>query len=130
MVGSGGPRRVTEAPGRVLLNNLNHFLHDSIFFRTLVEVFHAVKEPVEFRRPVVRGIFPASLGHGFGVRPVEQREEVFRIRIVSEPSPEEDLIGSPDHLVLEPVVVGRADLKLNPELRELLLIPVEERLRA
>ena len=55
---------------------------------------------------------------------VKEKKEIFRIRIIGIPSPEEDLRGPLAHFFLEAVVIGGTDLKLNPEFFKLPLVPL------
>ena len=91
--------------------------------RTVVQVAHGAERLVEALAFVIARIFAAVLHLAVGAE--EEREEVFSIRIVAVPAPEEDLGGALLHFFLEAVVVGRANFELNAEFGELPLIPLE-----
>ena len=130
VIGGGRRREVAEAPHGVVLHDLDHPVDELLLFRTVLEELHLLEQLVELGILVVRVVLAVAVGQRLRVRSVEHEQEVLRIGIVGEPAPEEDLDRALGHLVLEAVVVGRAHLHLHADLRELLRVPVEQRLDA
>ena len=130
VIGRRRRREVAEAPHRVVLHDLDHPVDELLLLRAVLEELHLLEQLVELRILVVRVVLAVAVGQRLRVRPVQHEQEVLRVRIVGEPAPEEDLDRALGHLVLEAVVVGRAHLHLHADLRELLRVPVEQRLDA
>src|SRR3990170_2480155 len=59
----------------------------------------------------------------------EEKEEIFRVRVIGVPSPRVELEVAFEHLFLKSVVVGRSVLEPYAEELESLCVPVYERLR-
>src|SRR3989337_2211881 len=58
----------------------------------------------------------------------EEKEEIFRVRVIGVPSPRVELEVAFEHLFLKSVVIGRSVLEPDAEEFESLYVPVYERL--
>jgi len=99
----------------VAAGNGHHFVYELLALRRVVHVLHLLEQAVERRAAVVRGVFAVLADLAVGA--VEQEHEILRVGVIGVPAPLEYLRGALQHLVLETVVVGRADFQLHADLR-------------
>jgi hypothetical protein len=121
-------RVVTPHPGRVETQYVQHAVEHGLPFGAVVHRLHAFEQAVEFGTFVIRCVLALCLH--LALRAVQQEQEVFRIRVVGVPAPEEQLRSTLAYLFLEAVVVGAAHHQLHAEPVELLGQPVDARLAA
>ena len=106
--------------------HLDHLSIRRLPLGPVVHRAHPFEQMVVLRIHIVGGVF--AVLERAALRPVEQEQEVLRIRIVGIPAEEEHLRRALAHLFLEAIEIGVANHQLQVDLRQLFNQPVGARL--